>query len=57
MNEQRGAITLLPQKRSMIPAVERLWKNSSDMWRSLRVLNLGCVRVTMKLFHEQRKLK
>ena len=28
-----------------------------DMWRSLRVLNLGRVRVTMKLFHEQRKLK
>jgi len=29
MDEQRGAITLLPKKRSMVPAVERLWKNSS----------------------------
>ena len=29
MNEQRGAITLLPQKRSMVAAVERLWENSS----------------------------
>ena len=28
MNEQRGAITLLPKKRSMVAAVERFWKNS-----------------------------
>ena len=55
MNQQRGAITFLPKKRSMIAAVERFWKNSSR--HVARVLNLGCVRVTMKLFHEQRKLK
>jgi hypothetical protein len=29
MNQQRGAITLLPKKRSMVAAIERLWKNSS----------------------------
>ena len=29
MNQQRGAITLLPKSRSMVAAVERLWKNSS----------------------------
>jgi len=29
MNEQRGSITLVPKKRTMVAAVERLWKNSS----------------------------